>query len=64
MNPVPALPDAGAAARAALVDDLRRRIACGEYRVPVEVVADAVLRAWRQPCPEGEPRVPGAPPPA
>jgi hypothetical protein len=39
--------------RAALLESLRRRIAQGEYRVPTEQVADAVLRAWARPGPGG-----------
>jgi anti-sigma28 factor (negative regulator of flagellin synthesis) len=34
--------------RAALVASLRRRIVRGEYCVPAEAVADALLAAWAQ----------------
>ena len=39
--------------RRALLDALRRRIARGEYRVPTEAVADAVLAAWARRGPGG-----------
>jgi hypothetical protein len=51
MRPNGLPPGAVSAERAALVDSLRRRIARGEYRVPAEAVADAVLRAWTRPGP-------------
>ncbi len=39
--------------RAALLASLRRRIARGEYRVPAEAVADALLAAWTRSGPGG-----------
>jgi hypothetical protein len=53
MSHVGAFPGAVLPERAALVESLRRRIARGEYRVPAEQVADAVLRAWARPGPGG-----------
>jgi hypothetical protein len=32
--------------RAAFLEALRERIRRGEYRVPADLVADAILRAW------------------
>jgi len=46
-------PPAGSPERAAFLESLRERISRGEYRVPAEAVADAVLRAWARPGPGG-----------
>jgi hypothetical protein len=46
--------------RAALLESLRRRIARGEYRVPAEAVADAVLAAWARHGPSGAGPVSGS----
>lgn len=51
MKPGDRSPAAVSPERAALLESLRRRIAGGEYRVPIEQVADAVLRAWARPGP-------------
>jgi|GEM_PF-1962636 len=48
-----AFPGPASSERAAVLDSLRRRIARGEYRVPTELVADAVLRAWARSGPGG-----------
>ncbi|MFH1329814.1 MAG: hypothetical protein ABIJ48_04055 [Actinomycetota bacterium] len=45
------LPTAGRWASRRRLATLRRRIARGEYRIPAEAVADAVLRAWARPGP-------------
>ena len=52
-------PPAGSPERAAFLESLRRRIARGEYRVPAEAVADAMLRAWGRPAPGGAGGAPG-----
>ncbi len=46
-------PGAPSPERAALLESLQRRIARGEYRVPAEAVADAVLAAWARHGPGG-----------
>jgi hypothetical protein len=51
MRPNGLPPGAVSPERDALLDSLRRRIARGEYRIPAEAVADAVLRAWTRPGP-------------
>ena len=51
MSPGPSTPGRASPERAALLEVLRRRIARGEYRVPAEQVADAVLQAWARPGP-------------
>ncbi len=51
MRPHGRPPGAVSPERAALLESLRRRITRGEYRVPAEAVADAVLRAWARPGP-------------
>jgi len=53
MSHVGAFPGPASPERAAFLESLRRRIARGEYRVPAEQVADAVLRAWARPGPDG-----------
>jgi hypothetical protein len=53
MSPGPPTPGRASPERAAVLESLRRRIARGEYRVPTELVADAVLRAWARPGPGG-----------
>ena len=46
-------PGAPSPERAALLESLQRRVARGEYRVPAEAVADAVLAAWTRHRPGG-----------
>lgn len=48
-----AVPGDSSPERAVVLESLRRRILRGEYRVPTEQVADAVLRAWACPGPGG-----------
>jgi hypothetical protein len=55
------LPPPGSPERGAWVESLRRRIARGEYSIPAELVADAVLAAWARCGPGGAgPAVGGA----
>jgi hypothetical protein len=62
MKPARRPPGALPPERAALVESLRRRIARGEYRVPAEAVADAVLAAWTRSGPgNAGPRMRSAP---